>query len=86
MAKVKRYLTEQEDKLLSELRSLQKGSITQNAIDAAVQAVREQRGIDTAVYARPAQSIEDFMRETFGSGASDEYDGAPADMVMIDFN
>lgn len=89
MAKLKRYITEQEDRLLSSLRAVSKGEITSSAVDTAVNAVKADRPLDTATYALPeGQSINDFMSETFGMIAEqlDTVDDEPSQMVLIDFN
>ena len=64
MAKLKRYITEQEDRLLSTLRAISKGELTGNAVDTAVNAVKADRPLDTAYYSlTEEQSINDFMFE-----------------------
>lgn len=89
MAKVKKYITENEDRLLSSLRAISKGDITSDAVDTAVRAVKAERPLDTAVYSlNSGQSIEDFMLENFGTSAElfNANDDEPSQILLIDFN
>lgn len=85
MAKIKRLLSEEEDKLLSELRSLE-SSIVQEAISAAVEVVKDYREKDTAFYSRGEQSMNEFMVENFGEKTVDEQGDDDAEIYFIDFN
>lgn len=85
MAKIKRLLSEEEDRLLSELRSLQSG-ITQEAISAAVEAVKDYKGKDVAYFTRGEQSMNEFMVENFGEKTVDEQGDDDAEIYFIDFN
>lgn len=92
MAKLKRYITEQEDRLLSTLRAISKGDITSVAVDTAVSAVKAERPLDTALYSLDdGQNVENFMLENFGMSAelfnvNDNDNDEPSQMVLIDFN
>lgn len=86
MHRKKRYLTQREDELLRELRRLQSGNIKQEAVDTAIEAVRQLRGVSTAFYNRGVKSAEAFMRENFGAPAECEQSDEADLTVMIDFD
>lgn len=85
MAKIKRLLSEEEDKLLCELRNLH-SSITKEAISAAVEVVKDYREKDVAYFTRGEQSMNEFMVENFGERAVDEQGDDSAEIYLIDFN
>lgn len=84
MTKVKRLLSEEEDRLLSELRSLP-NSIVPEAISAAVEVVKGYREKDIACYSRGEKSMYEFMVENFGEKTVDEQDDV-AEQYLIEFN
>lgn len=85
MAKIKRYLTEQENELLNQLRALSNGKISQEAIDAAISVAQDSQEPDTALYYLGNKSVAEFMAETFGSSSEDVIADEPTQMIMVDF-
>lgn len=85
MAKIKRLLSEEEDRLLSELRNLQ-SSIVQEAISAAVEVVKDYREKDVAYFTRGEMSMNEFMVENFGERTVDEQGDDAGEIYLIDFN
>ena len=59
MAKVKKHITENEDRLLRELRAVTDGQLDDDVIGALLEQARSQRAASfVAVYARDGVSIE----------------------------
>ncbi len=85
MPKVKRYISEQEDRLISAIRTLTKGDISSEAVDTVIEAVKAQRPLDVATYSLNGQSVEDFTLEMFGSQGENP-DDEPTQAIMIDFD
>lgn len=50
------------------------------------EAVKEQSGIDTAIYDRGDLSVEEFMQANFGLQAVDEPADEPDQAILIDFH
>lgn len=88
MAKVKKHITESEDKLLRELRSVTDGQLDDDVIVSLLEQARSWKaGSSVAVYDREGSSIEEWAEQNFGAATdpSDLPDDEPAEQVLIDF-
>lgn len=88
MAKVKKHITENEDRLLRELRAVTDGQLDDDVIGALLEQARSQRAASSvAFYVRDGVSIEEWTEQNFGAATdpSDFPDDEPADQIIIDF-
>lgn len=88
MAKVKKHITENEDKLLRELRSVTDGQLDDDVIGALLEQVRTRKAESSvAIYDREGSSIEEWTEQNFGAATdpSDLPDDDPSEQVLIDF-
>lgn len=88
MAKVKKHITESEDKLLRELRSVTDGQLDDDVIVSLLEQARSWKAESSvAVYDREGSSIEEWAEQNFGAATdpSDLPDDEPAEQVLIDF-
>ncbi len=88
MAKVKKHITENEDRLLRELRAVTDGQLDDDVIGALLEQARSQRAANSvAFYARDGVSIEEWTEQNFGAATdpSDIPDDEPSEQVLIDF-
>lgn len=88
MAKVKKHITENEDKLLRELRAVTDGQLDDDVIGALLEEARSRKAESSvAVYDREGSSIEEWAEQNFGAATdpSDLPDDDPAEQVLIDF-
>ena len=88
MAKVKKHITENEARLLRELRAVTDGQLDDDVIGALLEQARSQRAANSvAFYARDGVSIEEWTEQNFGAATdpSDIPDDEPSEQVLIDF-
>lgn len=88
MAKVKKHITENEDKLLRELRAVTDGQLDDDVIGALLEEARSRKAESSvAIYDREGSSIEEWAEQNFGAATDplDLPDDDPAEQVLIDF-